>query len=52
MIGTDKLYYDFEYPIQNASIQNVEKVFKLVEIDISEVNNITFLSKPKKSFES
>ncbi|XP_021975161.1 uncharacterized protein LOC110870281 [Helianthus annuus] len=31
-------------------IENVEKVFKLVEIDISEVNNNEFLSKPKRSF--
>ncbi|XP_022040293.1 uncharacterized protein LOC110942838 [Helianthus annuus] len=50
MTGTDKLYTDFEYPIQNANLENVEKVFKLVEIDISEVNNNSFLSKPKKSF--
>ncbi|XP_022032415.1 uncharacterized protein PFB0765w-like [Helianthus annuus] len=50
MTGTDKLYSDFEYPIQNAKLENVEKVFKLVEIDISEVNNNAFLSKPKKSF--
>ncbi|MFS8002463.1 hypothetical protein Hanom_Chr13g01202361 [Helianthus anomalus] len=48
MIGTDKLYSDFEYPIQNANMQNVVKVFKLVEIDVSEVNNNTFLSKRKK----
>ncbi|XP_021985049.1 uncharacterized protein LOC110880937 [Helianthus annuus] len=50
MSGTDKLYSDFEYPLQNTRIENVEKVFKLVEIDISEVNNNTFFSKPKKSF--
>ncbi|XP_021975463.1 uncharacterized protein LOC110870586 [Helianthus annuus] len=49
MTGTNKLYTDFEYPIQNANLENVEKVFKLVEIDISAVNN-SFLSKPKKSF--
>ncbi|XP_021971805.1 uncharacterized protein LOC110866970 [Helianthus annuus] len=36
MIGTGKLYSDFEYPLQNARIENFEKVFKLVEIDISE----------------
>ncbi|MFS7959563.1 hypothetical protein Hanom_Chr08g00692561 [Helianthus anomalus] len=35
MTRTDKLYTDFEYPIQNANLENVEKVFKLVEIDIS-----------------
>ncbi|MFS7985591.1 hypothetical protein Hanom_Chr11g01000241 [Helianthus anomalus] len=50
MTGIDKLYSDFEYPIQNARLENVEKVFKLVEIDISDVNNNVFLSKPKKSF--
>ncbi|XP_022019111.1 uncharacterized protein LOC110919139 [Helianthus annuus] len=50
MTGTDKLYSDFEYPIQNARMENVEKVFKLVQIDISEVNNNVFLSKLKKFF--
>ncbi|XP_021979548.1 uncharacterized protein LOC110875656 [Helianthus annuus] len=50
MVGIDKLYSDFEYLLQNARIESVEKVFKLVEIDISEVNNNTFFSKPKKSF--
>ncbi|XP_021995902.1 uncharacterized protein LOC110893090 [Helianthus annuus] len=25
MVGTDKLYSDFEYPLQNARIENVEK---------------------------
>ncbi|MFS7964334.1 hypothetical protein Hanom_Chr08g00749041 [Helianthus anomalus] len=47
MTGTDKLYSEFEYPLQNARIENVEKVFKLVEIDISKVNNNTFLSNLK-----
>ncbi|MFS7966341.1 putative transcription factor interactor and regulator CCHC(Zn) family [Helianthus anomalus] len=47
MIGTDKLYSDSEYPLQNAKIENVDIVFKLVEIDIAEVNNREFFSKPK-----
>ncbi|XP_022003992.2 uncharacterized protein LOC110901472 [Helianthus annuus] len=46
----DKLYSDFEYPLQNVKIENVEKVFKLVEMNINEVNNNEFFSKPKKSF--
>ncbi|MCQ7285353.1 hypothetical protein NP026_23640, partial [Salmonella enterica] len=50
MIGTDKLYSDFEYPLQNVKIENVEKVFKLIEMNINEVNNNEFFSKPKKSF--
>ncbi|KAJ0603966.1 putative transcription factor interactor and regulator CCHC(Zn) family [Helianthus annuus] len=50
MIGTDKLYSDFEYPLQNVKIEHVEKVFKLVEMNIDEVNNKEFFSKPKKSF--
>ncbi|MFS7963292.1 hypothetical protein Hanom_Chr08g00736381 [Helianthus anomalus] len=29
MVGTDKLYSDSEYPLQNVKIENVEKVFKL-----------------------
>ena len=50
MIGTDKLYSDFEYPLQNVKIENVEKVFKLIEMNINEVNNNEFFSKLKKSF--
>ena len=50
MVGTDKLYSDFEYPLQNVKIENVEKVFKLIEMNINEVNNNEFFSKPKKSF--
>ncbi|XP_022019682.1 uncharacterized protein LOC110919731 [Helianthus annuus] len=50
MIGTDKLYSDYEYPLQNVKIENVEKVLKLVEMNINEVNNNEFFSKPKKSF--
>ncbi|MFS7966693.1 hypothetical protein Hanom_Chr09g00776771 [Helianthus anomalus] len=34
MSGTDKLYTDFEYPIHNANLENVEKFLKLVEIDL------------------
>ncbi|XP_021985611.1 uncharacterized protein LOC110881756 [Helianthus annuus] len=46
----NKLYSDFAYPLQNVKIENVEKVFKLVEMNINEVNNNEFFSKPKKSF--
>ncbi|XP_022027101.1 uncharacterized protein LOC110928394 [Helianthus annuus] len=46
----NKLYSDFEYPLQNVMIENVKKVFKLVEMNINEVNNNEFFSKPKKSF--
>ncbi|XP_035837234.1 uncharacterized protein LOC118485097 [Helianthus annuus] len=50
MVGTDKLNSDFEYPLQNVKIKNVEKVFKLVEMNINKVNNNEFFSKLKKSF--
>ncbi|XP_035832028.1 uncharacterized protein LOC118481047 [Helianthus annuus] len=50
MVGTEKLYSDFEYPLQNVKIENVEKVFKLVELNINEINNNEFFSKLKKSF--
>ncbi|XP_035843927.1 uncharacterized protein LOC118490410 [Helianthus annuus] len=34
----------------NVKIENVEKVFKLVELNVNEINNNEFFSKLKKSF--
>ncbi|XP_021975239.1 uncharacterized protein LOC110870360 [Helianthus annuus] len=34
----------------NVKIENVEKVFKLVELNVNEINNKDFFSKLKKSF--
>ncbi|KAJ0828239.1 putative transcription factor interactor and regulator CCHC(Zn) family [Helianthus annuus] len=49
MIGTDKLYSDIEFPLQNVKFENVEKVFKLVELSVNEIKKNDFFSKLKKS---
>ncbi|MFS8003146.1 hypothetical protein Hanom_Chr13g01210481 [Helianthus anomalus] len=41
MNGSDKLYSDNEFPIENVNVHNLKKVFKLVEIDVSEVEGLT-----------
>ncbi|MFS7911645.1 hypothetical protein Hanom_Chr02g00120551 [Helianthus anomalus] len=40
MNGSDKLYSDEEFPIQNVNLKNIEKVFKLMEIEVSEIENL------------
>ncbi|MFS7904731.1 hypothetical protein Hanom_Chr01g00039491 [Helianthus anomalus] len=37
MNGSDKLYSDEEFLIHNVNLNKVEKVFKLVEVEISEI---------------
>ncbi|MFS8002647.1 hypothetical protein Hanom_Chr13g01204561 [Helianthus anomalus] len=37
MIGPDKLFSDVEFPIQNVIADKIEKVFKPVEIEMSEI---------------
>ncbi|KAJ0533739.1 hypothetical protein HanIR_Chr09g0411861 [Helianthus annuus] len=52
MIGSDKLFSDIEFPIQNVFSDKINKVFKLVEIEKSEIakfagkSNKTFYNKP------
>ncbi|MFS7967581.1 hypothetical protein Hanom_Chr09g00787401 [Helianthus anomalus] len=41
MCGSDKLYSDKKFPIQNVNMDKIEKVFKLVEVDVSEVENLS-----------
>ncbi|MFS7947373.1 hypothetical protein Hanom_Chr06g00547531 [Helianthus anomalus] len=41
MNGSDKLYSDEEFPIENVNVDKLERVFKLVEIDLSEVNRLS-----------
>ncbi|MFS7929716.1 hypothetical protein Hanom_Chr04g00335801 [Helianthus anomalus] len=38
---SDKLYSDTEFPIENVNGDKLKKVFKLVEIDVSEVKGLT-----------
>ncbi|KAJ0912571.1 hypothetical protein HanRHA438_Chr06g0275821 [Helianthus annuus] len=48
MIGSDKLFSDNEFPIQNVISDKINKVFKLVEIQKSEISK--FAGKGKKTF--
>ncbi|MFS7945146.1 hypothetical protein Hanom_Chr06g00520711 [Helianthus anomalus] len=38
MIGSDKLFLDVVFPIQNVILEKVDKVFKMVEIEKSEIS--------------
>ncbi|MFS7945405.1 hypothetical protein Hanom_Chr06g00523911 [Helianthus anomalus] len=39
--GSDKLYSDTEFLIENVNVDKLKKVFKLVEIDISKIEGLT-----------
>ncbi|MFS7986256.1 hypothetical protein Hanom_Chr11g01008191 [Helianthus anomalus] len=38
MIGSDKLFLDVVFPIQNVILEKIDKVFKMVEIEKSEIS--------------
>ncbi|MFS7919994.1 hypothetical protein Hanom_Chr03g00219101 [Helianthus anomalus] len=40
MIGSDKLFSDIEILIQNVILDKIDKAFKLVEIEKSEIEKI------------
>ncbi|MFS7947729.1 hypothetical protein Hanom_Chr06g00551651 [Helianthus anomalus] len=48
MTGSNKLFSDIEILIQNAILENIDKVFKLVEIEKYEIEK--FVGKSKKTF--
>ncbi|KAJ0652898.1 putative transcription factor interactor and regulator CCHC(Zn) family [Helianthus annuus] len=48
MIGSDKLFLDVVFPIQNVISEKVDKVFRMVEIEKSEIPK--FAGKGHKSF--
>ncbi|KAJ0462738.1 hypothetical protein HanRHA438_Chr14g0630361 [Helianthus annuus] len=48
MIGSDKLFLDVVFPIQNVISEKVDKVFKMVEIEKSEISK--FAGKCQKTF--
>ncbi|MFS7968264.1 hypothetical protein Hanom_Chr09g00795411 [Helianthus anomalus] len=53
IIGSHKLFSDIEFSIQNVIVEKIEKVFKLVEIKMPEVENLKGKArnlKGKKSF--
>ncbi|MFS7972257.1 hypothetical protein Hanom_Chr09g00842581 [Helianthus anomalus] len=53
MIGSDILFLDIVFPIQNVISEKIDKVFKMVEIEKSEISKFackghkTFYNKPK-----
>ncbi|KAJ0734074.1 putative transcription factor interactor and regulator CCHC(Zn) family [Helianthus annuus] len=44
----DKLYSDEEFPISGVKTGLIKKVFKLIEINISEIKDVNLTKKPKK----
>ncbi|MFS7977248.1 hypothetical protein Hanom_Chr10g00901821 [Helianthus anomalus] len=53
MVGSNKLFSDVEFPIQNMIAEKIDKVFKLVEIEKSKIDKFsgkaskkTFYNKP------
>ncbi|KAJ0514708.1 putative transcription factor interactor and regulator CCHC(Zn) family [Helianthus annuus] len=45
---SDKLYSDEEFPIRGVKTEMIKKVFKLTEINISEIKDVNLTDKPKK----
>ncbi|KAJ0546137.1 hypothetical protein HanIR_Chr08g0357571 [Helianthus annuus] len=45
---SDKLYSDEEFPIRGVKTEMIKKVFKLTEINISEIKDLNLTDKPKK----
>ncbi|KAJ0467956.1 putative transcription factor interactor and regulator CCHC(Zn) family [Helianthus annuus] len=50
MSGSDKLYSDSEFPIDNVNVKKLSNVFKLVEVELSEVNSLS-QTKRRMNFE-
>ncbi|KAJ0734714.1 putative transcription factor interactor and regulator CCHC(Zn) family [Helianthus annuus] len=44
----DKLYYDKEFPIRSVRFDMIKKVFKMTEINISEIKDLNLTKKPEK----
>ncbi|KAF5795141.1 putative transcription factor interactor and regulator CCHC(Zn) family [Helianthus annuus] len=45
---SDKLYSDKEFPIRSVRFDMIKKVFKMTEINISEIKDLDLTGKPKK----
>ena len=50
MLGSDKLYSDSEFPLENVNVDKLTNVFKLTEINLSEVKSLN-QTKRKMNFE-
>ncbi|KAM0008884.1 putative transcription factor interactor and regulator CCHC(Zn) family [Helianthus debilis subsp. tardiflorus] len=46
--GSDKLYSDESFPIRSVRIEMIQKVFKITEINISEIKDFNLNGKPKQ----
>ncbi|KAJ0767526.1 hypothetical protein HanLR1_Chr03g0090401 [Helianthus annuus] len=46
--GSDKLYYNKEFPIMSIKTELINKTFKLIEINIPELKVLKSFEKPKK----
>ncbi|XP_035844472.1 uncharacterized protein LOC118491109 [Helianthus annuus] len=40
MSGSDKLYWDLEFPLENVNVDKLKQVFKLVEIEVSGIEGL------------
>ncbi|MFS7915095.1 hypothetical protein Hanom_Chr02g00161311 [Helianthus anomalus] len=40
MSGSDKLYSDIEFPLENVNVDKLNKNFKFVEFDVSEIESL------------
>ncbi|KAJ0589142.1 putative transcription factor interactor and regulator CCHC(Zn) family [Helianthus annuus] len=49
MVGSDKLYSNTEFPLQSVRFETVQKVFKLVELNVNELKKNDFFAKLNKS---
>ncbi|KAJ0616280.1 putative transcription factor interactor and regulator CCHC(Zn) family [Helianthus annuus] len=45
--NSNKLYFDKEFPIRGVKTEIIKKVFKLTEINISEIKDVNHSGKPK-----
>ncbi|MFS8031539.1 putative transcription factor interactor and regulator CCHC(Zn) family [Helianthus anomalus] len=45
---SNKLYSDKEFPIRSVKLEMIKKVFKMTEINISEIKDLNLKAKPKK----
>ncbi|KAJ0800145.1 putative transcription factor interactor and regulator CCHC(Zn) family [Helianthus annuus] len=45
---SDKLYSDESFPIRSVRFKMIQKVFKITEINISEIKDLNFIGKPKQ----
>ncbi|KAJ0949183.1 hypothetical protein HanRHA438_Chr01g0035941 [Helianthus annuus] len=45
---SDKLYFDKDFPIRSVRFDMIKKVFKMTEINISEIKDLNLTEKPKK----